>query len=67
MINAEVVTMQDFDNEVIDVVLLINGSECWVKGFDDIEWEKANGFALELSTSFGLGTTIRDLEWGVDE
>ena len=49
-----VCTSPDFDNEVIDVVLILGGIECWVKGFDDIDWKDALEFAGSLSKRLGL-------------
>lgn len=43
----------DFDNEVTDVTLCIQEGEivtyCWVRGFDDTEWDQAKRFAEELA------------------
>ena len=49
-----VCTSPDFDNEVIDVVLVIDGIECWVKGFDDDEWKDASEFAERLANRLTL-------------
>ena len=44
----------DFDNEIIDVSISIDGSDCWVKGFDGVDWEEADKFANELATQLNL-------------
>ncbi len=48
-----VVTIPDFDFEVVDVVLRIEEGDsytnCWIKGFDDDEWEAAEQYAREFA------------------
>lgn len=49
-----VYTTPDFENEVTDVVLFLDGIECWVKGFDDCDWREARDFAINLSKELGV-------------
>lgn len=48
----------DLEYEVDDVVLVVEDgvwkNVCWVKGFDDIEWEEANAFAEKLAKTLGV-------------
>lgn len=60
-----VCTSPDFDHEVIDVIAVIEGEECWVKGFDDVEWKEASEFARKVADRLGL-PLIEDLEFPAD-
>jgi len=46
-------TAPDFDNEVIDVSIVVDEGAvvnyCWVCGFDDVDWQKAHDYAVLLS------------------
>ena len=44
----------DFDHEVQDVVLIVDGEECWIKGFDDVDWKEATTYGEALATSLGV-------------
>jgi len=54
MIRVHVITEPDFDNEVQDVTIIVRDSEgerhCWVRGFDDDEWEQAEQYAKQLAS-----------------
>lgn len=54
MVKAYVCTKMDWDYNVIDIILNINGEDCWIKGFEDIEWKKAEEFADTLAEAFGI-------------
>lgn len=45
---------EDWDHNVTDVHIVLFGSICWVKGFDDDEWEECNQFIYKLSELTGL-------------
>lgn len=63
MIKVSVVKSIDLEYSIIDVGLMVNGEVSWIKGFDDFEWKEANEFALELSTTLGLGTAISGVSY----
>jgi hypothetical protein len=52
-----VATTPDFDFELVDVVMLVEDdrgtSNCWVRGFDDDEWEAAEQYARDLAKLLG--------------
>lgn len=44
----------DFENEVLDVIAVIEGEQCHVKGFDDVEWKEADAFAEKIAKRLGV-------------
>ena len=54
MIKAFICTKMDWESEVIDVILVINDKDCWIKGFDDNEWKEADEFADELAKALSI-------------
>lgn len=55
---AYIAKQPDFEYEVDDVVLIIEDGDwkqtCWIKGFDDSEWEEANEFAEKIAKFLNL-------------
>ena len=61
--NVATATCHDWDNNVIDVILVIDGEQCFVKGFDDTEWKECEEYVEELSRTLGvicLGDIVGD-------
>lgn len=54
---VSVATIPDFDFEIVDVVMRVEDdrgtSNCWVRGFDDDEWEAAEQYARDLAKLLG--------------
>jgi hypothetical protein len=50
-------TETDFDNEVIDISIVIEEGDtvkyCWVCGFDENDWQQADVYAELLSKTLG--------------
>ena len=48
----------DLENEVEDVIIVIEEDgevrNCWVKGFDDVDWEEAQEYAKRLATALNV-------------
>jgi hypothetical protein len=55
--NIYVLRKMDFDNEVIDVSIVVDDAVCWVKGFDDVDWRDAENFATELATQLNVSVS----------
>ena len=49
-----VCTSPDWDNNVVDVTIVIDGEPCWVKGFDDTECKEADAYAQKIAEKLGL-------------
>ena len=47
-------TTPDLENGVVDVIAVLDDEKCWVKGFDDTEWEGAEKYAEALAKKLGL-------------
>ena len=43
--------VSDFENDVEDINMVINGEVCWIKGFDAENWKQAIEFGENLSKS----------------
>ena len=54
---VSVATTPDFDFEIVDVLILVEDdrgtSNCWVRGYDDDEWEAAEQYARDLAKVLG--------------
>lgn len=44
----------DFDYNVEDIAIVIDGVSSWIKGFDDTEWKEANEFGTTLAKALGV-------------
>lgn len=54
MSDSYIFKSDDWDNEVIDVHIVLLGNICHVKGFDQCEWEDCDKLIYKLSELTGL-------------
>ena len=46
--------VSDFENDVEDINMVINGEVCWIKGFDAENWKQAIEFGENLGKTLGI-------------
>lgn len=52
--DIKVIQQSDFEYEVEDIILIVDDEECWIKGFDDVDWKEAREYGEALATALGV-------------